>query len=302
MSSTTTAPPPGYKKVPTTEISSGNVAITSLPLVEQPKYQFAFLYLFTHMSWEVMNPTMHLKAMGELMFLVLAICWSITYLMLPDVIQQNPLKDRLGYNNLCVGWDVPPAVYVAGFGWILCAYFGLRFCYLDYLRSKLATHGTSHTSETFKFIKNTLNICYAISLCGVILLLLIPPVVNVWAHLCIFLFLIVSRYLVVLSIYLEFPMEFEFKDKVFMVVYGICSIALPVLSLWQFWWYDYHTNGERAPIHPWIMGTLDYLWFVCLATTAKFVPENTLLIRHMGIAYAKDPNDPEGKMGVRKSI
>jgi hypothetical protein len=40
----------------------------------------------------------------------------------PDVVDHNPIKDRVGYNNACVGWDTAPASYFATYVLVLAAY------------------------------------------------------------------------------------------------------------------------------------------------------------------------------------
>jgi hypothetical protein len=42
----------------------------------------------------------------------------------------------MGYNNLCVGLDEPPAAFVALPLLVLAAYFGIRYAYLDTQRRR----------------------------------------------------------------------------------------------------------------------------------------------------------------------
>ena len=44
------------------------------------------------------------QATGEVIFVALAVSWIVTYFYNPAIIESNPLKDRLGYNN---PWTTP---------------------------------------------------------------------------------------------------------------------------------------------------------------------------------------------------
>jgi len=255
--------------------------------IKLPKYSFAVPYLYNNMDVEVINPTMYLKCMGELLFLALSFSWLITLYFHPEVVENNPLRVRLGYNNLCVGWDVPPAIYFASISWVLCAYFGIRFCYLDHIRTQLAVEGGQTSMDGWKLkLKQTSNLLYAISIMFLSVLFLVTPEVNVYVHTGVFCFLIVARWMVILGLFIEFPEEFEMKDRVWMTVYTICSLSMPVISMMEYYYYDTH-GGQRSPIPAWVLGSLDYTWFFCLATTAKFVPENVVLLRRFKVASVR---------------
>ena len=275
-------------------------------------YKLAILYLMSNMNWAVIDPMIYLQATGELWFLTLVICWITTNMYNPDNIMDNPYRDRLGYSNICVGWDTPPASRIGAVGWIVCCYCGLTFCYLDTIRTNLNEYGRSHQNKCQRVFKYSCLILYAVSLCSVMLIFFVTPQVdisdddddqedddedydkgnngsanirNVWVHTCIYLFLVMTWYLVVLSIYLEYPKEFQIKDKIFLFLYGICSFSVPALTLWQYWLYDVHHRGrhpsattlmtnEATPIPAWALGSLDYLWFVCMMITSRFIPGN----------------------------
>jgi hypothetical protein len=78
-----------------------------------------------------------LKAAGETLGLALAIGWIFSLIFIPDVIKSNPLKDRLGYNNVCVGWDLPPASYFAMVPVAMTVYLGLRFVFVSIMKYDL---------------------------------------------------------------------------------------------------------------------------------------------------------------------
>ncbi|CAE7172060.1 KIN10 [Symbiodinium pilosum] len=61
----------------------------------------------------VLNPEDYAAASGELLVIAMVLSWILTYFFAPEIIKDNELKRRVGYNNLCVGWDEAPAKYVA---------------------------------------------------------------------------------------------------------------------------------------------------------------------------------------------
>ena len=59
------------------------------------------------------EPTLWIKADGEILALTIILSMIITGIDNPDTYDSNPVKDVLGYNNPCVFWDAPPALYPA---------------------------------------------------------------------------------------------------------------------------------------------------------------------------------------------
>merc|ERR1712050_548710 len=73
----------------------------------------------------------YMLAAGETIFSALTICWTLTYIFNFDTIKSNRLKDMVGYNNACVGWDFPPSNYVGLFAGVVATLFACRFSLLD---------------------------------------------------------------------------------------------------------------------------------------------------------------------------
>ena len=65
------------------------------------------------------DPNTFLQGATEILTATMISCWIITLIFNPQVIDDNPLKDRLGYNDFCVGWDVMPASIVGSIGTFL---------------------------------------------------------------------------------------------------------------------------------------------------------------------------------------
>ena len=80
--------------------------------------------------------------------LMIIVCWMITLRYSPEIIEKNGLKDIIGYDNLCVGFDAPPARYVAVPMQVMMAVLACRYSSLDTTRAALEfTHGNITRSQ-----------------------------------------------------------------------------------------------------------------------------------------------------------
>jgi len=239
----------------------------------KPKYNLAFLYLVKNIGdLNLINPNIFLKAGGEVLAVTIIVSSIITYIVHPEFFENNPLKDRLGYNNACVGWDTAPAVYFA-FPATLCATaLVLQFCYYDYVRTVKLDR---ELPGCVGFITNWSNFIWAVFMILFNLVFLISPEQNVYAHTTFFVLFIVGRWLTIFGIFLEFPKEFQTKEKIFMVVYTITSVSLPFIYFGEYLYYDKH--GVKSPFPWWITFTLDWLWFFCLFLTSKLLPDSVFV-------------------------
>ena len=106
--------------------------------------------------------------------LMLIVCWIITLNYSPEIIQKNGLKDIIGYDNLCVGFDAPPARYVAMPMQVMMAVLACRYSSLDTTRAALEfTHGNITRSQYWcSYVANNV---YAGFLCCFPMLLVLTP-------------------------------------------------------------------------------------------------------------------------------
>mmetsp|Transcript_47248 Transcript_47248/g.135406 ORF Transcript_47248/g.135406 Transcript_47248/m.135406 type:complete len:229 (+) Transcript_47248:69-755(+) len=102
------------------------------------------------------RPELYASAGGELLVVAMLLSWALTAVYRPDTIASNPLQDRVGYNNLCVGWDMAPARYVAAPLFGLIIWFENRYMMLDFWRASL-TPGLSKVKENIVLVANFLN-------------------------------------------------------------------------------------------------------------------------------------------------
>jgi hypothetical protein len=225
---------------------------------------------------------LYLKAAGEVTFLTLVFCWCLTYVYHPEVFKSNVLKDRLGYNNPCVGWDFAPASYLGLTGTVIIAYFIYQYVKFDirmvYLRAK-RNGGNTHHNYSFNNIENVskftilVDYYYAISITLFPLMFLIGPTDSNWLmHTLLFLNLIVAKYLTCLAAYLNARTKTS-NNFYFIFVYGMVSIFIPIVSLYSFTTYTNENRKGYAPVvNPYFLGTLDALWFGCVFSISYFLP------------------------------
>ena len=293
-SSSSRVPPASFRSLALANMTTANIRSSfsatarlvrssiAMKRVNSPEYSFGLPYLFNNMDADVVDPAIFLKASGELLFLALSLSWIITAIFRPEIIRSNPLKDRMGYNNFCVGWDLPPASYIASLLVSGAAYLSLRFNFTCLIRNKLLLENNKISQKQNDFAKFSAY-WYAGATCGMQLLFVISPYDSVWAHTALFLFFIIGRLLGVCSQYVLFPEEFETTDKVFLAVYSLVSGLMIMIVVLDFSLYS--LRGEMTLIFPVPVEVfVDYTWFVCAALTAKFLPNKTLLSRDFTLA------------------
>ena len=210
---------------------------------------------------EYIQPEDYLRAAGESLFLMLVIGAIISLIFIPEVYISNPILERMGYNNFCVGFDMAPATYFAlPFG-ILAVYFSMQFNIYDRLRTKLVEHRIPNWKRNFSIVTNNI---YLVSITSLPIMLLVSPMVSVWIHTLLFLQIISFRALLVLANFFEHPNP-NFKYKLYVYIYLIVSISLTSFAFINYINFDNSVaNGllDIKPVIPvYIAQSFDYLWF-----------------------------------------
>jgi hypothetical protein len=236
----------------------------------------------------IVKPEIFYKAAGQCIFLLLAICWIITFIAKPIspetgkvMWEGNALRNRIGYNNLCVGFDTQPALGFAMMAWIPISYLGLKFAVQDAMRTRLNVDELS----TFKVVFSLLtDLWYGTSYIGFMMTFAVHPWNNVWGHTIGFLNLAFAQWSVVFANVIE-------GDHVtnsavgFCIFYGLVTLVNFGLILSN---YVYYERTGHGPWEPWWIGCFfDYLWFVCLGATGLVMPNAE------GIKVHRQIIDPE---------
>lgn len=241
----------------------------------------------------VIFPEVFFLAAGELLAIMIGVSLVITLIVQPlsmqcyhgDVVipgcnsttlEDNALKRRIGYNNLCVYFDMPPAKYFACIVFMFTAYCGFRYSWLDMERTFLVRDRLSPCKFCFSIFTDCL---YMLAWATFVLTYVIPPWENVWGHSAGFMFLGITTWFVLLANVLEGD-SFPLIVYIFVVIYGIFTIVdFGGVAAANFIYYDM-TDGKKDPLIPWWVGfCADYGWFGTLALTSMIMPKSEGLQR-----------------------
>eukprot|EP00457_Paulinella_chromatophora_P010976 gb/GEZN01011095.1/.p1 GENE.gb/GEZN01011095.1/~~gb/GEZN01011095.1/.p1 ORF type:complete len:321 (-),score=26.76 gb/GEZN01011095.1/:129-1091(-) len=221
----------------------------------------------------IITPKRYLKISGELLFLTFMFAWLITLGTKPEgtsgdttFYTDNVVRDRIGYNNICVGFDFYPANMVTACGFMVSVYFAVRFLFLDSERAFLEKNHGDISHNQF-LITCAANLIYALALLQVIFLVMVPPTLNPWWHLITFNNVIWGRWICILAQFYEAKIVAP-KEKVFIVVYTFVSMILPILYILDFALY----KPGKVALPPILLQVVDLTWFGCLGATTHFLP------------------------------
>lgn len=226
------------------------------------------------------DPNTYLQAATEVIALTLALSWILTFIFNPNVIASNPLLDRLGYNNVCVGWDTFPANIVGVVGTSIGVHLGLRFVHLNESRTKLLGDKLSERSKTYGLISSK---AFALALVMMPIIFAVPPTISVYAHSLPFLFFIVASAAVLLGRFIMFQDELSQTKAIYICIFSLCSFIYPVVLLCEYRYYDVY--GEKSPWPGILTMTIDYSWFALLSLMPVMLPKDIVLLRDYKLGY-----------------
>jgi hypothetical protein len=241
--------------------------------------RFAVVRWLTDRTPGVVKPVEHLKASGELVAFALLGSWAITLLFNPAVVDHNPLKDRVGYNNACVGWDTAPASYFATYVLVLAAYHGVRYSWTDSQRADVQLEAREISRRQYERTNNANAIFGAVSL-ALPLLSVITPDVHLWAHVSIFMGFIIARWFCMWANWQEATAVSD-ASWIFLYASGFTSLAFVLMAVGSFVHYDMAlANGDPKPkpmVSPLFLQVFDVLWFLTLPLSSTFMPYAPLM-------------------------
>eukprot|EP00405_Crypthecodinium_cohnii_P012113 CAMPEP_0206430838 /NCGR_PEP_ID=MMETSP0324_2-20121206/7036_1 /ASSEMBLY_ACC=CAM_ASM_000836 /TAXON_ID=2866 /ORGANISM="Crypthecodinium cohnii, Strain Seligo" /LENGTH=293 /DNA_ID=CAMNT_0053896709 /DNA_START=215 /DNA_END=1096 /DNA_ORIENTATION=+ len=210
---------------------------------------------------------------AEIFVVVMVISWVLTYFFNPAVLESNPLKDRVGYNNICVGWDTAPARWIAAPIYSSVIVAECRFMQLCIWRAALTPSMTNFQKWTMR-IGLYLNSFAWFASIGIFS---IDAMESPFGHTLSFVQLVVFRYFAfLLSLVESDPATHPPGSWVFTFLYGVSSIAFGICAMIQMTTYDPETK-TRGPVPVYVMMFLDYGFFVFMSTTVHFRPKGALV-------------------------
>lgn len=216
-------------------------------------------------------PDLYDRAAGEVLFLIISICAIITQYFNPEYIKHNGIKDRYGYNNICVYFDAAPASYIAMPLLVLYAYLMVRYSVTDTHRALLNRPNLTNRQYYFTVATNT--VYGLVSICTP-MWLLVPPSVDEIFHAGLFQVMMLLKFLVVVANYNECaPSQRSTSVFLFICFFGFIVISFVVILSVNEAYYDERVGGVQPPVVPHqIQQTLDYLFFLYLPLLSLVLP------------------------------
>ena len=219
-------------------------------------------------------PERYLEACGECFVCMCLISWALTWWFNRHSLDHNPLKARVGYNNICVGFDAPPARYIAMPLQVLQAYLAVRYVSLDTTRAALEAREVSAGRRIKRWqlaFTRLANLCYGgFMVCFPVLLVVTPEVSAMWHSLLFFCMILVS-FTVVAANFAE-AHHVETPSKVWLALWALHSVLLLVVGVIDFAHFD---PAQESPPVPWqLTAYLDWGWFLLLGLTVVFLPDS----------------------------
>lgn len=175
---------------------------------------------------------------------------------------------------------MPPASYLAMPVLGLSVALGCVYAWMDTQRGYLQLAAKQISQKDFNFTQAT-NALFCISLAMVPIIMVMTPVVDVWGHLLIFVQHIIVKHLIVTANFYEAWQSTTVNSKRWFYFYSVITGAYPAMLIADFIFAEIKMRGgmtdsefeARGPLIPWyITMFFDLSWFVCLATTSRFLP------------------------------
>ena len=261
----------------------------------------AILTLIKNPLTNEFDSTLYFKAAGEVFAFLIAGSWVLTILFNPSVIEDNAITRRVGYNNVCVGFDTPPAKYFAFFMWPVVHYFNIRAAWLEIVTEYSLDE--ARTSNTGKLITVVASGLLVVSVLLQTFILVFPPEEGfagfyVWLHTGFFVQYMVLRLIFVAAQFFKnrFDASSEDEDSItsgqwtYFYVYMFVTLAYTMGVFCDFYYYDILTPEGSDVLIPWYyLNALDVLWFVTMAIGTKFLPaHHTYRIKSVAKAQMKE--------------
>ena len=250
----------------------------------------------------VTRPELYLDASFEVFLFMIACTWITTCIWNPNILLAskggNRINDIFAYNNVCVGFDTPPARYVAQPLFALQSFLGVRYGNLDLLRLSLEWRA-GRVDKLSAYFNATMDILFMGTMLLWPMLLIITPDAGGFGlnyHFYVYVIFVVIMYLTILAQFGTAPKEgILLISKIWVGVYGGWTLLLLLIGFVGFNGYDYkrcpsdevklfYANGTHAeycqqdPAIPvGLMSVLDYGWFILLLFATPLLPYSPAL-------------------------
>lgn len=226
-----------------------------MAFVERAK---SFMDVFNPLKME--HPESKYSGAGSICFSIMMVtCWLLTWLFRPEQIVDNPIKDRLGYNNWCVGFDTQPANTCGAVFEALIIYFGIR---TEWTLIEMASlmHKNQEIGIWAKRMSCAVGLLQISSWALTTMIFAIHPLEfegAMWVHTGCFLQLVCVMSIRHLNHYLTFCIRTPLSTGL-LLVNAFCAYTFGATVIVDFRAFD---RKEAIPLHPWFVMAVDYTWF-----------------------------------------
>lgn len=231
----------------------------------------------------IMRPEKFLEATGECFVLCIFVSWFMTSIFNPGIYRDNILRSIVGYNNLCVGFDSPPARYVAMPLLVFQGYLAVRYSYFDTIRLNAMREGMHPAKFWVGYVSNMI---FAGWMCCFPMLLVVTAGFESWLstelHLFLFLGTLIIMWFMIAGNFFEAP-EITGSSKVWFFLFTAHTVLLPVVGVIDVlnFYPDLPADqlqtiryNKPSPPVPWpLTAYLDFGWFALLMLAVVFLPD-----------------------------
>jgi len=242
--------------------------------------------IFNVVRWgeNLVVPEDYLHAAGEVVFLMFALSWSITYLYDYRRIMDNPLKDMFGYDNLFAALDEHPAIYVTT--WL--SYLGV-YCVIRYAVLALERASLSNLTAKQMFLQRIATVFYFLSFSSLPLVFVVTKDVSPRLHIAFFLQAMVSRWFVTAANHLTADAgTVGWKSFGLLILFGIIVLGNVICAGLNIAMYK---TGGSPVISPYISFPLELFWWLCLPLSSHYMPNMKAMHVELNLEELKQAMD-----------
>lgn len=221
----------------------------------------------------IIYPRQYLAACAELLGLAMVVSGIITYIFNPKQFEENPIKRMVGFNDPCVVWDAPPALYVAFVIFGPMIFCGFRYFQLDTQRALQNTKLTAFQKNIILVV----NFSFAMSMCLVMGIFVVTPMdgtlVSMWLHAGFFLQLVIVLMVTLVLNYFEAAWSGEVVETwqwIGLAIHVIATLNFAVCASLAI--YTYKNDGVHV-LNPTFLMCTDYAWFLSMPVGALCMPK-----------------------------
>lgn len=240
---------------------------------------------------QVWDPEDYLALGGESFVLVTVLSWTIGFVCKCKQLEANDIVVRFGYPNVCVAWDLPPALYFAIVLWNLVVYSSIMYARLDTTRAAL-----SNVKPWQLMLTRVCNLLFLVTMCMSILIFVITPdftltePYSLEIHVCLFMMVIFGRCVVIIGNFMETDQPLELQQKIYLAAFMTASATCFWVGFVNAFFaesyhkafrdahgnlleYEFGPKIKHAEVVPKIIArTADYSWFALLWFTTAYMP------------------------------